>query len=119
MTTIGGGKVWNKVLHWKRALFNYAHLALFCLTMAGRKGSNVKVYLELALLGLSQIREGDKAMDEREQSPVFYVPDWMLALLCDDNSPFSQFDLGHAQVFTAFRPFHVFKKIGGGGEKQG
>lgn len=43
--------------------------------MAGRKGSNVKGYLELASLGLSQIREGDKAMDEREQSPGFYVPD--------------------------------------------
>lgn len=43
----------------------------------------------------------------------FFLPTWMLALLCDDHSPFSQFDLGHAQVFTAFTPFHLFKKLEG------
>lgn len=42
----------------------------------------------------------------------------MLALLCDDHSPFSQFDLGHAQVFTALRPFNLFKKMEGEEGKQ-
>lgn len=93
----------------KHASCNYAHLA-----PGTGKGSHVKVYLELALLGLSQIREKDKVMDEREEFlGVFSLPTCMLVPLCDDHSPFSQFDLGHAQVFTAFRPFHLFKKLEG------
>lgn len=36
----------------------------------------------------------------------------MLAL-CEDRSSFSQFDLGYAKVFTAFRPFNLFKILEG------
>lgn len=58
----------------KHASCNYAHLALFHLALGGGKGSHVKLYLELALLGSSQIREGDKVLDEREESPFFFSP---------------------------------------------
>lgn len=98
----------------KHASCNYAHLAPFYLTSGSGKGSHFKVYLELALLGLSQIKEEDKVTDEREESFFFFsLPTCMLVPLCEDHSPFSQFDLGHAQVFTAFRPFHLFKKLEG------
>jgi len=58
----------------KHVSCNYAHLALFHLILGGGKGSHVKVYLQLAVLVLSQIKEGDKIMDEREESSFFFLP---------------------------------------------
>lgn len=114
--TAGGYKGWNKVFHCtsqKRGSCNYAHLALFHLPLGDGKGSHVKVYLLLALFGLSQIREGGKVTDDRTESLFFFfLLTWMLALLCDDHI-FSQFGLGHAKAFTAFRPFNLFKILEG------
>lgn len=56
----------------KHGSCNYAHLALFRLPLGDGKGSHAKVYLLLALLGLFQIREGDKVTDERTESPLFF-----------------------------------------------
>lgn len=56
----------------KHGSCNYAHLALFHLPLGNRKGSHAKVCLLLALLGLSQIRGGDKLL-MKEQNHLFFV----------------------------------------------